>query len=65
MRKYLTDNGVSSGSTLPAVKIAGQGTQLSNSGIGTPEPGESYDCRPAAVRLAHLVEDSVALHQRA
>lgn len=65
MRKYLTGNGISRCRTTPAAMMAGQGAQLSLSGVRIAQWGDAYDCRPAAVRLAHLVEDSVALHQRA
>lgn len=41
------------------------GAQLSTCGIRIPQLGDAYGCQPAAVRLAHLVVDSVALHQRA
>ena len=51
--------------TMQGLGIAWEGAQLSSSGVQIAQRRDAHDCRPAAVRLAHLVGDSVAQHQRA
>ncbi len=65
MRKYLTGNGISPCPTTVIARIAKHSAQVWTFVIPIPQKRGAHDCQPAAMRLARLVEDSVALHQRA